>query len=261
MRIALISDEFLPEGTRAHSKMIYELACKFKDLGNVPIVITPGKPNQDKILLMSYLDNELGDNEISQVEALISTDTDAQDYLNQLKMTNNEVDAFFSSEDMKLLDLSTSKFVASLNLKPVTSNTNFGEVLIGFFAPKQVLSYSFTAALFLAVGLFFQDLTYKEILFDLNGDLYEKQVFITRGANVDAGLKDEMHAMINAMVQNKSPEGNLTYGSSVYAIFLEDKTIESDVLNCYAGKFFITGENQKFIFCESQQDTSLIFIN
>ena len=56
MRIALISDEFLPEGTRAHSKMIYELACKFKDLGNVPIVITPGKPNQDKILLIDHMD-------------------------------------------------------------------------------------------------------------------------------------------------------------------------------------------------------------
>tara|TARA_B100001059_G_C17633752_1_gene475750 strand:+ start:76 stop:735 length:660 start_codon:yes stop_codon:yes gene_type:complete len=217
--------------------------------------------DQDKILLMSYLDNELSANEISQVEALISTDTDAQDYLNQLKMTNNEVDAFFNSEDMKLLDSSTSQFVASLNIKPVTSNTNFSEVLAGFFAPKQALSYSFTAVLFLAVGLFFQDLTYKEILFDLNGDLYEKQVFVTRGANVDAGLKNEMHAMINEMVLNKSPEGNLTYGSSVYAIFLEDKTIETDVLNCYAGKFFIAGDNQEFIFCESQQDTSLIFIN
>ncbi|MDA9287292.1 glycosyltransferase family 4 protein [Amylibacter sp.] len=57
MRIALISDEFLPEGTRAHSKMIYELACKFKDLGNVPIVITPGKPNQDKILLIDRMDD------------------------------------------------------------------------------------------------------------------------------------------------------------------------------------------------------------
>ena len=34
--------------------------------------------DQDKILLMSYLDNELSANEISQVEALISTDTDAQ---------------------------------------------------------------------------------------------------------------------------------------------------------------------------------------
>ena len=56
MRIALILDEFLPEGTRAHSKMIYELACRFRDLGHVPIVITPGMPNQSKILLINYMD-------------------------------------------------------------------------------------------------------------------------------------------------------------------------------------------------------------
>ena len=56
MRIALIPDEFLPEGTRAHSKMIYELACQLKDFGHVPIVITPGTPNQAKILLIDYMD-------------------------------------------------------------------------------------------------------------------------------------------------------------------------------------------------------------
>ena len=217
--------------------------------------------DQDKILIMSYLDNELRADEVSSVEALISSDSDAQDYLNQLKMTNNEVDAFFSSEDMKLLDTSISKFVEDLKPKEVASSFQFGEVISSFFAPKQALSYSFTAVLFLAVGLFFQDLTYKEIFFDLNGEMYEKQVFITRGSNVDIGLKGEMHEMIYEMVQNKSPEGNLTYGSSVYAIFLEVKTIETDALNCYAGKYYIAGENQEFVFCESDQDTSLIFIN
>ncbi len=217
--------------------------------------------DQDKILIMSYLDNELDAKEISEIELLIASDSDAQDYLNQLKMTNNEVDAFFNSDDMKLLDASISEFVESFKPKQAASFVNFSNVLAGFFTPKQALSYSFTAALFLVVGLFFQDLTYKEILFDLNGDIYEKQVFITRGVSVNVGLKDEIHAMIYEMVQNNSPEGNLTYGSSVYAIFLEDKTIETDSLNCYAGQYFIAGENQEFIFCESQQDTSLIFIN
>ena len=216
--------------------------------------------DQDKILIMSYLDNELRADEVSSVEALISSDSDAQDYLNQLKMTNNEVDAFFSSEDMKLLDTSISKFVEDLKPKEVASSFQFGEVISSFFAPKQALSYSFTAVLFLAVGLFFQNLTYQEILFDLNGEMYEKQVFITRGSSVDVGLKGEMHEMILEMVQNKSPEGNLTYGSSVYAIFLEVKTIETDALNCYAGKYYIAGENQEFIFCESDQDLSLIHI-
>jgi len=217
--------------------------------------------DQDKILIMSYLDNELSADEVSSVEALISSDSAAQDYLNQLKMTNNEVEAFFSSEDMKLLDTSISKFVESLKPKETVSSFQFGEVISSFFAPKQALSYSFTAVLFLAVGLFFQNPTYQEILFDLNGEMYEKQVFITRGSSVDVGLKGEMHEMILEMVQNKSPEGNLIYGSNVYAIFLEDKTVETDALNCYAGKYFLSGEGQGFLFCESEQDSSLIFTN
>jgi glycosyltransferase involved in cell wall biosynthesis len=57
MRIALIPDEFLPDGTRAHSKMIYELACELKNLGHVAIVITPGTPNQARILQIDYIDD------------------------------------------------------------------------------------------------------------------------------------------------------------------------------------------------------------
>lgn len=56
MRIALISDEFLPDGTRAHSRMIYELACQLKKLGHVSIVITPGTPRQVSILQIDYID-------------------------------------------------------------------------------------------------------------------------------------------------------------------------------------------------------------
>lgn len=56
MRIALIPDEFLPDGTRAHSRMIYELACQFKKLGHLPIVITPGTPSQANILQIDYID-------------------------------------------------------------------------------------------------------------------------------------------------------------------------------------------------------------
>ena len=94
--------------------------------------------DQDKILIMSYLDNELSPNEVSKVESLISTDPDAHDYLNQLKVTNNEVDAFFSSEDMKLLDVSVSQFVETLKPKAPYSSFQFGEVISSFFFSRQL---------------------------------------------------------------------------------------------------------------------------
>tara|TARA_B100000963_G_scaffold359192_1_gene385780 strand:+ start:16039 stop:17247 length:1209 start_codon:yes stop_codon:yes gene_type:complete len=57
MRILLTSDEFLPEGTRAHSKMIYELACQLKTYGHKSVVITPGRPDQSKRLKIDYIND------------------------------------------------------------------------------------------------------------------------------------------------------------------------------------------------------------
>ena len=222
--------------------------------------------DQDKILLMSYLDNELGDNEISQVEALISTDTDAQDYLNQLKMTNNEVDAFFSSEDMKLLDLSTSKFVASLNLKPVTSNTNFGEVLIGFFAPKQVLSYSFTAALFLAVGLFLGSSIHDTAQVTGASLIYDQQYTnenVIKISTVTKLIRNTAMIIVIpflAIKQNKiwSSENNLSSILELFPLFIFGFIIF--IFFRSVGDFlFIQSQHSFYYFSESQWNSTVLF--
>ncbi len=56
MRIALLSDEYLPSGIRIHSKMIHELAINFKERGHETIVITPGDPYQQSHLIIDFID-------------------------------------------------------------------------------------------------------------------------------------------------------------------------------------------------------------
>ena len=56
MRIALLPDEYLPSGTRVHSKMFQELALQLKKIGHHPIVITPGTPFQNSKLVIDYVD-------------------------------------------------------------------------------------------------------------------------------------------------------------------------------------------------------------
>ena len=56
MRIALLPDEYLPSGTRVHSKMFHELALQLKKIGHQPIVITPGTPFQNSKLVIDYVD-------------------------------------------------------------------------------------------------------------------------------------------------------------------------------------------------------------
>ena len=46
---------------------------------------------QDKILLSSYLDNAISDEETSYIEKLIDEDPEALNYLNSLKELNNRI--------------------------------------------------------------------------------------------------------------------------------------------------------------------------
>ena len=50
---------------------------------------------QDKILLSSYLDNAISDEETSYIEKLIDEDTEALNYLNSLKELNNRINTYF----------------------------------------------------------------------------------------------------------------------------------------------------------------------
>ncbi len=56
MLIALLPDEYLPSGTRVHSKMFHDLALELKKRGHQPIVITPGSPFQNSKLVIDYVD-------------------------------------------------------------------------------------------------------------------------------------------------------------------------------------------------------------
>ena len=182
-------------------------------------------------------------------------------------MTNNEVDAFFSSEDMKLLDVSVSQFVKTL--KPVaTSSFQLGEVISSFFFSRQLVTYSLTAMIFLTAGLFYNDGAIEElseeaqpILFDLNQTLFEKQVFKTRGLSSEVEeIKDLLTQTIDEMVSQGSAEGNLVYGTKTYAIFLKEKTMKfRGGKGCYSGNILFNGESSSISFCKAVNDTSLIF--
>lgn len=56
MRIVLLTDEYLPLGTRVHSMMMHDLALSLMDLGHKPIVITPGSPKQNSRLQVDFID-------------------------------------------------------------------------------------------------------------------------------------------------------------------------------------------------------------
>jgi glycosyltransferase involved in cell wall biosynthesis len=56
MRLALLTDESLPQGTRAHAQMIHQLAHEFEKNGHKSVVITPGNPHQTPTLIIDFVD-------------------------------------------------------------------------------------------------------------------------------------------------------------------------------------------------------------
>ena len=56
IQIAILSDEYLPDGTRVHAKMLHELAVELKKHGHNIFVITPGDEKQIKRLKVDMLD-------------------------------------------------------------------------------------------------------------------------------------------------------------------------------------------------------------
>jgi len=57
LRIALLPDEYLPDGTRVHAKMFHELAHQLQSLGHDVVVITPGDPYQQQRLIEDNYDS------------------------------------------------------------------------------------------------------------------------------------------------------------------------------------------------------------
>lgn len=56
MRIVLLPDDYLPDGTRVHAKMLHELALALLKKGHEPIVITPGQACQPRRLLVENIE-------------------------------------------------------------------------------------------------------------------------------------------------------------------------------------------------------------
>ena len=59
---------------------------------------------EDKILINAYLDNEASVDEIKYVELLFSKDEDALKYSNAIKLSNNQIENFFTSDEISMLN-------------------------------------------------------------------------------------------------------------------------------------------------------------
>jgi hypothetical protein len=218
-----------------------------------------------KIRIIQYLDGELDKGSETEVEEILNSDEEANQFFNQMKSLNIKLSEFTHTNEYKSYSKQADALIDSVIEKHLGSKKKSNMFSFrDFFTPQNVSGYALTAALFLSVGIFYDgsndQSSISEIL-DLNQTTFEKTVFTTRSISAEENLKDTLKNTIAEMVEAKSANAKLTFGSETYLIFLENKPIDELEFSCYYGNVFNDGDSQKILFCNSKKDLSLTFIN
>jgi hypothetical protein len=99
----------------------------------------------DKNLINAYFDGELSAEEASSVEYLISTNDEANDYANNIKRANAEINSYFNSSESKDLEIDIDAFIEKQKQKSAKPSFSFND----FFSNPRY--YGFAASAFLLV--------------------------------------------------------------------------------------------------------------
>lgn len=210
---------------------------------------------QDKILLSAYLDSDLNDAETLHVEELLQSSDKARDYLESMKQIKLENKNFFENS------LQSQKFRESSNfLKKIQTKQTKKFSLYNFiFERKIIFSNIVTASVAFFFFISFDQTNVNQI------DLFENKnisIFIPKTRDLNSISREQL--IINGMsemIDQKTKSGIIKYGASNYRVFLHEKNIYDDDLECYEGEVFTEDIFFEFQYCINMGVPSISFSN
>jgi glutaredoxin 2 len=216
-----------------------------------------------KIKIIQYLDGELDQGAENEIEEILDSNEEANDFCNQMKSLNINLKEFAHTSEYQAYSKKADALIDTIVDKHLGSKKrSYTFSFKDFLTPQNITGYALTAALFLSVGIFYDESNYEnETIFELNQTTFERNVFKKRNMTQDENIKDILKSTIAEMVNGKSANGKLTYGTETYLIFLDSKPVDELGLSCYYGNVFNDGDSQKILFCKSEEDLSLTYIN
>ena len=218
---------------------------------------------KDKILLSAYLDNDLSEDEALYVENLLEA-PEAQDYLNSLKKTNIQVGTYYKESLKSEIAKEAFKEVNKLN-KESSILKSFMEFVFGKLFLTNLATASFAVFSFLTIPniLNFADSGNSgldDLLSGYDSDSFVKfEIRKIRGLE-DAEVKEKLESFINEMVDSKKLNASIKYGSENFIITITGVSLSNEDLNCFEVNIYST-DNNKALFCKSDEETSLLYIN
>ena len=218
---------------------------------------------KDKILLSAYLDNDLSEDEALYVENLLET-PEAQDYLNSLKKTNIQVGTYYKESLKSEIAKEAFKEVNKLN-REGGAIKGFMEFVFGKLFLTNLATASFAVFSFLTIPniLNFADSGnsgLEDLLSGYDSDSFaEFEITKIRGLE-DVEVKEKLESFINEMVDSKKLNASIKYGSENFIITITGVSLSNEDLNCFEVNIYST-DNNKALFCKSNEETSLLYIN
>jgi len=219
----------------------------------------------DKNLINAYFDGELSAEEASSVEYLISSNDEANDYANNIKRANAEINTYFETDNFKELRSEISAFTD--NLKSTNKKSSFLDSLRFFFTTQSLTGYALTASVVYFIMLPVNETVIEKGFFsenfssfgnEINDYYYEKY----RGAEDLGDLsKDYIIETINKMIESKTMNSVMNYGDDSYFIKVEGLSIDRESLFCLDGYILNNGINTQFLYCKSKKDETLTYLN
>ena len=212
---------------------------------------------EDEILLTDYLEGDLEASKVEYVEKLLKEDDEAQKIMNQLKKAEIQIDSVLNSDAFNELDGKVSSFLESK-----FSENKLFDSLKSFFIPQALLGYALTGVVFFNIGtggLSFSESPSSGYLTEFNyEEPFEKTYFKFRGTN-NSDINEHLEEAIQLMVNEKRGIGKITYGSEEITITLINQKISEEDLNCFEGSEQRQNSERQFLFCNSQEGSSLLF--
>lgn len=217
--------------------------------------------DKDKVKINAYLDQELSELEINEVEKLLKEDGEAKEYFESLKKVNLELEAFASNNAHQELHIRTESFFEK-EIKPQlqkNSNGMFAFLQNNIF--QHVAGYSMTAALFFGIGTNLLEQPQILNLDDFNAtQTLTKEYPKFRNESFDTE-KSKLEDTLNEMVTSRFLNSRLVWGGDTYFITIEELVLSKDDTECFQGHFLNEGVRQEFLYCISGNDATLTYIN
>ena len=217
--------------------------------------------DKDKVKINAYLDQELSELEINEVEKLLKEDGEAKEYFESLKKVNLELEAFASNNAHQELHNRTESFLEK-EIKPKIEKNSDG--IFAFLHNnifQHVAGYSMTAALFFGIGTNLLEQPQILNLDDFNASqTLTKEYPKFRNESFDTE-KDKLRETLKEMVQSKALNSRLIWGGDTYFITIEELVLSKDDTECFQGHFLNEGVRQELLYCISENDATLTYIN